>query len=113
MEAVFLSKTDVYNGNYSITKRDATHEFSKEMHYHDFYEMQFYPVSYTHLHLIDNPAVKDTPVSVAGTGAASCTSHDTVLLDMHDLCFDPLFFKRPCHLTECGIGTSFFIWTPI
>ena len=42
MEAVFLSKTDVYNGNYSITKRDATHEFSKEMHYHDFYEMQFY-----------------------------------------------------------------------
>lgn len=42
MEAAFLSKSDVYNGNYSITKRDAVHEFTKALHYHDFYEMQFY-----------------------------------------------------------------------
>ena len=42
MDALFLSRAEVYNGNYSITKRDASHEFTKDMHYHDFYEMQFY-----------------------------------------------------------------------
>lgn len=42
MNAVFLSRAEVYNGNYSITKRDASHEFTRVMHYHDFYEMQFY-----------------------------------------------------------------------
>mgnify|MGYP005767006897 FL=1 len=40
--ARFLSKSDVYNGHYSITKRDASHEFTQELHYHDFYEVQFY-----------------------------------------------------------------------
>lgn len=41
-EAILLSKADVYNGHYSITKRDASHEFTKALHYHDFYEVQFY-----------------------------------------------------------------------
>ena len=41
-EALFLSRSEVYNGHYSITKRDASHEFVKELHYHDFYEVQFY-----------------------------------------------------------------------
>lgn len=41
-EALFLSQAEVYNGHYSITKRDASHEFNNELHYHDFYEVQFY-----------------------------------------------------------------------
>ena len=41
-KALFLSQADVYNGHYCITKRDASHEFTKELHYHDFYEVQFY-----------------------------------------------------------------------
>ena len=41
-EALFLSQAEVYNGHYSITKRDASHEFNSEPHYHDFYEVQFY-----------------------------------------------------------------------
>ncbi|WP_346906789.1 AraC family transcriptional regulator [Faecalicatena orotica] len=41
-DAHFLSAAEVYNGNYSFTKRDASHEFSKDLHYHDFYEVQFY-----------------------------------------------------------------------
>nr|WP_296961742.1 AraC family transcriptional regulator [uncultured Mediterraneibacter sp.] len=41
-EALFLSQAEVYNGHYSITKRDASHEFNSELHYHDFYEVQFY-----------------------------------------------------------------------
>lgn len=42
MEALLFSKTDIYHGNYVFTKRDASHEFTKALHYHDFYEMQFY-----------------------------------------------------------------------
>lgn len=41
-EALFLSRAEVYNGHYSITKRDASHEFTRALHYHDFYEVQFY-----------------------------------------------------------------------
>lgn len=41
-EPLFLSQSEVYNGHYSITKRDASHEFTRELHYHDFYEVQFY-----------------------------------------------------------------------
>lgn len=41
-KALFLSQAEVYNGHYSITKRDASHEFNNELHYHDFYEVQFY-----------------------------------------------------------------------
>ena len=41
-EALFLSKSKVYNGHYSITKRNAFHEFRQGLHYHDFYEVQFY-----------------------------------------------------------------------
>lgn len=41
-DALFLSRAEVYNGNYAITKRDASHEFVQALHYHDFYEVQFY-----------------------------------------------------------------------
>ncbi len=42
MDSIFLSQNQLYNGNYSFTKRDATHEFLQDCHYHDFYEVQFY-----------------------------------------------------------------------
>lgn len=41
-DALFLSQAEVYNGHYSITKRNASHEFTRALHYHDFYEVQFY-----------------------------------------------------------------------
>lgn len=40
--ALFLSQSSIYGGHYSITKRDALHEFSQPLHFHDFYEVQFY-----------------------------------------------------------------------
>lgn len=39
---LFLSREEIYNGHYSIKKRDATCEFTRDLHYHDFYEIQFY-----------------------------------------------------------------------
>lgn len=38
----FIPKDLVFKEDYSFTKRDAEHEFSTRMHYHDFYEVQFY-----------------------------------------------------------------------
>lgn len=42
MNARFLPQHDLFHGNYSIVKRDSSHEFVTDAHYHDFYEVQFY-----------------------------------------------------------------------
>lgn len=42
MAALFIPHHDIFAGNYTIVRRDSTHEFRKEEHYHDFYEIQFY-----------------------------------------------------------------------
>ena len=41
-EAVFISKAESYNGHYVINRHSTGHEYTPELHYHDFYEIQFY-----------------------------------------------------------------------
>ena len=33
---LFLSREEIYNGHYSIKKRDATCEFTRDLHYHGY-----------------------------------------------------------------------------
>lgn len=42
MDALFLSKSEIYNGNYRFRKFSHNNEFTNELHYHDFYELQFW-----------------------------------------------------------------------
>lgn len=43
MDAVYLSHKEAYMGNYTLVKRNPNSEVSDKAHYHDFYEVQFYP----------------------------------------------------------------------
>lgn len=42
MEPVFLPRASVYRGDYSCILRNPDCEFEADIHYHDFYEVQFY-----------------------------------------------------------------------
>jgi AraC-like DNA-binding protein len=42
MEATFLSNTAVFEGFYAYFSQDPTDEFSKKLHYHNFYELQIH-----------------------------------------------------------------------
>lgn len=42
MSASFISHANTYQGDYHIIKRTPGREFTNSLHYHDFYEAQFY-----------------------------------------------------------------------
>lgn len=42
MEPVFLPRASIYRGDYSCILRNPDCEFEADIHYHDFYEVQFY-----------------------------------------------------------------------
>ena len=42
MEPVFIPRAAVYRGDYSCILRNPGCEFEADVHYHDFYEIQFY-----------------------------------------------------------------------
>jgi AraC-like DNA-binding protein len=41
-DAIFLSHSSIYHGDYDVILRNPDCEFDAGMHYHDFYEIQFY-----------------------------------------------------------------------
>jgi len=83
MDAVYLSHKDAYMGNYVLIKRTPNFEVSGKAHYHDFYEVQFYP--------------SDTGELILENKTYALRKGDVVLLNIfenHKINFNPQTYKE-------------------
>ena len=78
MEAKFLSRSSIYKGDYDCLFRTPQNEMKTELHYHDFYEAQFY--------FNNDPETKDEPLGtiMLGDEMYKPKNGDVFLINMFD-----------------------------